>query len=46
MPLTVENTGHVIEVPVPEESAARLRVGGATYELLQPRNGRTVLRAR
>jgi carbonic anhydrase len=35
VPLTVENTGHVIEVPVPEESAATLRVGGATYELLQ-----------
>lgn len=35
VPLTVENTGHVIEVPVPEGSDARLRVGRTTYELLQ-----------
>lgn len=34
-PLTVENTGHVIEVPIPEGSAGTLTVGRDRYRLLQ-----------
>lgn len=33
-PLTVENTGHVIEVPVPDGSAGTLTVGRERYRLL------------
>jgi carbonic anhydrase len=33
--LAIENTGHVIEVPVPEDGDDTLRIGGDTYELVQ-----------
>jgi carbonic anhydrase len=35
VPLVVENTGHVVEVPIPEDSGATLRVGHDTYRLVQ-----------
>lgn len=35
VPLTVENTGHVVEVPIPADSGATLRVGHDTYQLVQ-----------
>jgi carbonic anhydrase len=33
--LAIENTGHVIEVPVPEDVQDILRIGGDTYRLVQ-----------
>ncbi len=35
VPLVVENTGHVVEVPLPAGSGATLRVGHDTYQLVQ-----------
>jgi carbonic anhydrase len=35
VPLTVHNTGHVIEVPQPEDSQGVLAVGADTYRLVQ-----------
>lgn len=34
-PLVVENTGHVIEVPMPEDSAQTLTIGDEDYRLVQ-----------
>jgi len=34
-PLVVENTGHVIEVPMPEDSDHTLTIGGDVYRLVQ-----------
>ena len=34
-PLVVENTGHVIEVPMPEDSDHTLSIGGDEYRLVQ-----------
>lgn len=35
VPLVVENTGHVIEVPQPADAVGTLRFGGTTYRLTQ-----------
>ena len=34
-PLVVENTGHVIEVPMPEDGGQRLTIDGEEYRLVQ-----------
>ena len=33
--VTVENTGHVVEVPVPEDARSTLQIGGDHYRLVQ-----------
>ncbi|GAB1645574.1 carbonic anhydrase family protein [Krasilnikovia sp. MM14-A1259] len=35
VPLVVENTGHVVEVPQPDGAQGTLRFGGTTYRLVQ-----------